>query len=93
MLTTYTFHRADDHAILDTAEPANLQLRAQTVAAALRDLGTVRVYVHNGRGVVAALLCRDGAVHDILRDDFMRCDGAARRTRERRGLANDGAAA
>lgn len=89
MLTTYTFHRADDHAILETADPANLQLRAQAVAAVLRDQGTVRVYVHNGRGVVAALLCRGGAAHDILRDDFMRCDGAARRTRERRGLAND----
>ena len=93
MTTTYSFHRAADHSILDTATPVNLQLVAQNVAAALAREGTVRVYVHNGRGVVAALLCRDGAAHDILRDDYMAFDGAARWTRSHYGLANNGVAA
>lgn len=87
--TTYSFHRADDHAILDIANPANLQLRAQAVAGALRHRGTARIYVHNGCGVVSALLCRDGFAHDILRDDFMCCDDGARRTRDHYGLTND----
>lgn len=91
MTTTYTFHRADDHTILETAYPTNLQLRAQSVAVALRNQGTVRIYVHNGRGVVAALLCRAGAAHDILRDDYMgdTIDDAARWTRAHYGLTND----
>jgi hypothetical protein len=89
MPTTYSFHRADDHSILDTANPVNLQHVAQNVASRLRPQGTVRLYVHNGKGVVAALLCRAGAAHDILRDDFMRCDDAARWTRDHYGLTND----
>lgn len=93
MTTTYSFHRAADHSIIDTATPVNLQLVAQNVAAALAREGTVRVYVHNGRGVVAALLCRGGAAHDILRDDYMAFDGAARWTRSHYGLANDEVAA
>ena len=89
MTTTYSFHRASDHAIIDIARPDNLQLKAQTVAAALRHQGTVRIYVHNGRGVVAALICRDGVAHDILRDDYMGFDGTARWTRDHYGLTND----
>lgn len=89
MTTTYSFHRASDHAIIDIAHPGNLQLKAQAVAGALRHQGTVRIYVHNGRGVVAALLCRDGLAHDILREDYMSFDGAARWTRDHYGLTND----
>lgn len=89
MTTTYSFHRAADHTIIDIAKPANLQLKAQAVAGALRHRGTVRIYVHNGRGVVAALLCRDGAAHDILRDDYMAFDDRARDERTAFGLTND----
>ena len=87
MNTTYTFHRAADHGIIATAHPDTLQAVAQNVAASLLGQGTVRVYVHNGRGVVGALLCRGGAAHDILRDDYMQFAGAALRNRENGGVA------
>lgn len=92
MPTTYTIHRAEDGAILATANPENVQQTAQTVARSLAtsgDRATRRAYVHNGRGVVAAGICRGGAWHDILRDDFMRCDATARAARTAYGLTND----
>jgi len=93
--TTYTIHRAEDHQIIETAEPGNLQAKAANVAARIHrglpdaDRKTTRLYVHNGRGIIAAALCRQGLWHDILRDDFMRCEPAARDERERAGYPND----
>jgi len=90
--TIYSIHRAEDHAIMATANPGNLQQVATTVARNLAtggDRQTRRAYVHNGRGIIAAGLCRGGAWHDILRDDFMRCEPAARAERERAGYPND----
>jgi hypothetical protein len=89
MTTTYTFHRAADHGIIATAHPDTLQAAAQNVAASLLGQGTVRVYIHNGRGVVAAMICRDGAAHEVLRDDYRKFDGAARAARVSQGLVND----
>lgn len=93
--TTYTFHRAADHKILDTAEPATLRTKAANIAARIHrglpdaDAKRTRVYVHNGLGVIAAGLCRQGTWHDILRDDYRQFDQQARELRAAAGLAND----
>ena len=89
--TIYTFHRVEDHRIMATAEPHNLQ----HVAAHLADLATGsgdetrRFYIHNGRGVVGAGLCRHGQWHDILRDDYRQFDTNARADRTAMGYDND----
>lgn len=94
--TIYTIHRAEDHQIIETAEPGNLQQRAAHVAARIHrglpdaDLRTTRLYIHNGRGVVAAGLCRQGVWHDILRDDYMPFAPKARALRMTAGLPVDG---
>lgn len=88
MTTTYSFHRAYDHAIVDTADPVNLQRRAQALAGVSANHGK-RFYVHNGRGVVAALLVKPHGAFDLLRDDYLRFDGVARYKRTAFGLAND----
>jgi hypothetical protein len=92
-ITTYTFHRAYDHAILATAEPRNLQTVAATIATAIsreNDTGASRrVYIHNGRGVIGAGLCRAGRWTDILRDDYRQFDAKARTVRDAAGYAND----
>lgn len=87
--TTYTFHDAADHSIIAMANPSNLQTNAQSCARALEHRGTARIYVHNGRGVVAALMCRGGVAHDILRNDYMLFDDQARAVRASAGLIND----
>lgn len=85
--TIYTIHTAHDHSILDTAEPGNLQAKAAHIAARIHrglpdaDLKRTRVYVHNGRAIIAAGLCRDGLWHDILRDDYMQFEPKARALR------------
>lgn len=93
--TTYTFHRAADHQIIDTAEPTTLQAKAANIAARIhRGLPdgndrTTRIYVHNGLGVIGAGLCRQGTWTDILRDDYRQFDQQARELRAAAGLAND----
>jgi hypothetical protein len=93
--TIYTIHSANDHSILETATPGDLQAKAANVAARIgRGLPdgqnrTWRVYVHNGRGVVAAGLCRDGLWHDILRDDYMAFEPKARALRVAAGFPVD----
>lgn len=97
MTTIYTFHRAEDHAILATAEPGNVQQVAALVARSIANYPaastqhgrTRRAYVHNGKGIVAAGLCRSGAWHDILRDDFMQCEPKARTARIAEGYHVD----
>lgn len=88
MTTTYSFHRAYDHSIVETADPANLQARAGGLCFHKANIGE-RFYVHNGRGVVAALLVKHHGVFDLLRDDYLQFDGAARWTRAHYGLSND----
>jgi hypothetical protein len=39
--------------------------------------------------VVAAGICRGGEWHEILRDDFLRCDNTARAARSAAGYPND----
>lgn len=93
--TAYTFHRAEDHSILATAQPFNLNIVAAYVAARINrdmtdaDRKTTRIYVHNGAGVIGAGLCRDGLWHDILRDDYRQFDKTAREIRDTAGLTND----
>lgn len=89
--TIYSFHRGEDHAILATGNPTNLQDVAARVAKALAGQNdpTRRVYIHNGRGIVGAGLCRQGIWHDTLRENYMRFDAAARTRREAEGLPND----
>ena len=96
MTTIYSFHAAADHSIMDTATPGTLQQIAARIAETLHkgrpvdaEPTTHRVYVHNGLGVIAAGLCRQGAWHDILRDDYRQFDEAARTRREARNLPND----
>lgn len=89
--TIYSIHRAEDHAILATAEPGNLQAVAARVATSIATGAdqTRRAYVHNGLGIVAAGICRGGIWHDILRDDYHQFDDKARDKREADGLPND----
>lgn len=91
MTTTYSFHRAYDHSIVETADPQNLQLRAQSLCSHKTNHGE-RFYLHNGRGVVAALLVKPHGAFDLLRDDYLQFDAAARWTRAHYGLTNDGEA-
>lgn len=87
--TTYTIHAAYDHAIVETANPSNLQETvAQFVAKASTNQGK-RFYVHNGLGVVAAVLVRNFKAFDVLRDDYMAFDAKAREQRTEAGIAND----
>lgn len=93
--TIYSIHRASDHEIIETATPHNLQQMTAHTARRIHagfpdaDLKTTRLYVHNGRGVVAAGLCRQQLWHDTLRADYMDFDDKARAAREAAGLPND----
>lgn len=89
--TAYSFHRAEDHEILAVANPANVQEIAQLVAFSLTGAAdqTRRAYIHNGRGIVGAGLCRKQAWHDTLREDYMHLDPHARLKRTEYGLSND----
>ena len=87
--TVYTIHRSEDGAILATAEPRNLQHVAETVAAGMANthLRARRVYVHNGRGIVAAGLIRCGTWHDSNRAEFVAlgCEATAAAARAAAG--------
>ena len=99
MTTVYTFHRAADHKIIDTAEPENLQAKTANIAARIHrglpdaDLKRTRIYIHNGRGIIAAGLCRAGLWHDILRDDYMAFETKAAAERKAAGYPLDKEAA
>lgn len=91
--TTYTFHRASDHAILATAEPATLQTVAERIATAISrdDDNTKRrhIYVHNGKGIIAAGVCFGGRWHDVERGDYTTYDTITREQRAAAGYPND----
>lgn len=92
--TVYSFHAAEDHSILDTATPETMQAKAANIAARIHrglpypDKAT-RVYCHNGRGIVAVGLCRQGLWNDLLRDDWQQFDAVAREKRAAAHLPND----
>lgn len=89
--TIYTFHAAEDHTIRATATTCNLQEIAKRVAAGMTHgtNKTRRVYVHNGVGIVAAGLCRDGAWHDVLRNDYHQFEPKARDERRAFGITDN----
>jgi hypothetical protein len=89
MTTIYTLHRASDHSILATADTGNLQAIAATVAEAIGGKKTARAYIHNGRGIVSAGICRNGLWHDTLRDDYHQFAPKARAERAAAGYTND----
>lgn len=87
-LTTYSIHRAYDHSIIVTASGINLQTRAQALSEDPANHGK-RFYVHNGKGVVAAMLVKPTGAFDLLRDDYLKFNEPARTARAAQGLAND----
>jgi hypothetical protein len=87
-LTTYSIHRAYDHAVVVTASGINLQTRAQALSEEPANHGK-RFYVHNGKGVVAAMLVKPHGAFDLLRDDYLQFNQKARDLRTALGLAND----
>lgn len=91
MATTYSIHSAYDHSIVATASGVTLRRIAQEVAQEwTRDSdATLRFYVHNGKGVVAAMMARNGTAHDTLRDDYMRFAAKAAAKRAAAGLHID----
>lgn len=73
--TVYTFHSAHDHAIVAAIEEDGHTLARHALAQAAndseqRDGKTRRYYVHNGVGVVAAFMTRNGSARQILHDDY-----------------------
>jgi|SRR6056297_1895063 len=95
MTTIYTFHRASDHEIIETATPGNLQKMAAHIARRIhaglpdREQKTSRVYVHNGLGIITVGIIRQDLWHDALRDDYLQFEPKARAIREARGFPND----
>ena len=91
--TIYTIHRAEDAAILATAEPGNLQAVVATVDAGIANTeqSARRAYIHNGRGIVAAGLIRQGLWHDSNRHEFIAagCEASAANAREEAGYPID----
>jgi len=88
MLTTYSIHRAYDHSVILTASGINLQTRAQSLCDDDANHGR-RFYVHNGKGVVAAMLVKPHGAFDVLRDDYRQFDAKARAVRLTENLTND----
>jgi hypothetical protein len=88
--TIYTIHSAYDHSIVRLANPGTLQQDVQSVASEFsRDSNaTLRFYVHNGLGVVAAFMAKNGTGHDILRDDYMPYSESAALKRVEAGLVD-----
>lgn len=88
--TVYTFHAETSGEILATAAVENVQHVARIVAFSLtgEKTPTRRAFVHNGKGIVAAGLCRNGVWHDMLKTDFQRMEPTARAARTAAGIEN-----
>lgn len=88
--TVYTFHAETSGEILATAAVENVQHVARIVAFSLtgEKTPTRRAFVHNGKGIVAAGLCRNGVWHDMLKTDFQRMEPTARAARTTAGIEN-----
>ncbi len=71
MAATYTFHSADDHEILAKADLRNMQKVLAKIAGSLTRHGAPRsVYVHNGGGVVGAVIIESGIWTETSPDDY-----------------------
>lgn len=92
--TTYTFHRAANDQIIETAKAGTLQAKAAHLAARIHkgiENGsdrTTAIYVHNGTEVIAAGLCNQGLWQDTSHDRYRQFDQQARELRTAAGLAN-----
>lgn len=87
MTTTYTAHDARDHSVVATFGINDDTVEVLTkVAEAFKDQGTRRFYIHNGAGVVSALLARDGKMTQILRDDYIQFSAKGRNARAECGI-------
>lgn len=81
-MTTYTFHAAYDHSIAcQTSDASKFAECASRIAASAKDKGTKRFYLHNGKGVVAAFLTRDGEAFEVRREDYMQFSAKAKQAR------------
>ncbi len=85
-MTTYTFHRAYDHGIVSNFEYSEDCMKVNAEAQALYDKdflppATRRYYVHNGVGVIAAFLTRNGVATQILVDDYRQFKAAGLQAR------------
>jgi hypothetical protein len=92
MPTTYTFHRAEDHAILAMADLNNLQQVIAKIGRSLPRSGDGsprRVYVHNGAGVVGAGLVLGGFWTDTSPDDYHQFAPKAAQQRLASGLTEE----
>lgn len=86
-MTTYTYHDCRDHAVVAQVKlGASMAETAENVAKSFEAQGTRRFYVHNGIGVIAAFLTRDGFAHQILRDDYLQFKGKGNVARAEIGL-------
>lgn len=88
--TTYSIHAAFNHGIVATATVDNLQQVAQQVAQEYTSghNSALRFYVHNGLGVIAAFMARNGTAHNILRNDYLQFNEKAREQRTAENLSN-----
>lgn len=84
--TVYTFHAAYDHSIVAAfefeADAITHHARQQALLDAESGSNTRRYYIHNGVGIVAAFMTRNGEAHQILRDDYMQFKGKADEARK-----------
>ena len=91
--TTYSIHRAYDHSIAATFgiddDMAKAAISIAEADYAAHGDKTIRYYLHNGRGVVAAFMTRQGAAHQVLRDDYLQFSDKAKAKRTEAVLFND----
>lgn len=70
---TYSIHNAYDHSIVRTFDvDDDTKAISLSIAEEFESKGTCRFYVHNGVGVVSAIMTRDGMARQIVRDDYMK---------------------
>lgn len=91
--TVYTIHAAANHVIVAVYEfEGNVGIDhaypARQVAMDQTDGKTRRFYLHNGVGVIAAFMVRNGEAHEILRNDYVQFGDRAKEIRAAAGHAN-----
>lgn len=87
-VTVYTIHAAYNHRVAMTFKVGDdmAQMCRDLARDACDHKQTVRFYVDNGVGVIAAFLCRNGEAHPVLRDDYLKFHGAAVAARSEHGI-------
>jgi len=84
---TYSIHNAYDHSIVRSFEvDQDTTAISLSIAQDFEGEGTCRFYVHNGVGVVAAIMTRDGMARQIMRDDYMKFSAKALEARNQAGV-------